>query len=60
MPRVEKGKYPDRQERQAEHVDTAYVEHCLPEDEAERLAWAEVNDVHPGGEKPESRKSRLR
>src|SRR5258705_11612714 len=52
MPQGDKGKYTDKQKRQAEHIEEGYVERGLSEDEAERRAWATVNKVHHGGEKP--------
>jgi plasmid stabilization system protein ParE len=52
MPRGEKDKYTDKQKRQAEHIEEGYRERGLSEEEAERRAWATVNAVHGGGEKP--------
>jgi plasmid stabilization system protein ParE len=52
MPRGEKDKYTDKQKRQAEHIEEGYRERGLSQDEAERRAWATVNAVHGGGEKP--------
>jgi len=52
MPRGEKDKYTDKQKRQAEHIEEGYKERGVSEDEAERRAWATVNAVHGGGEKP--------
>jgi plasmid stabilization system protein ParE len=52
MPRGDKSKYTDKQERQADHIEKGYEEHGVPKDEAERRAWATVNKVHHGGEKP--------
>lgn len=52
MPRGDKDKYTDKQKRQAEHIEEGYKEKGLSEDEAERRAWATVNAVHHGGEKP--------
>ena len=52
MPRGDKGKYTDKQKRQAEHIEEGYEASGLSEDEAERRAWATVNAVHGGGEKP--------
>ena len=57
MPRGDKGKYKDKQERQTEQVEASYIQHGLPEDEAERLAWATVNDLHNRGEQTGARKS---
>jgi plasmid stabilization system protein ParE len=52
MPRGDKSKYTDKEKRQAEHIEEGYLEHGVPEEEAERRAWATVNKVHGGGEKP--------
>jgi hypothetical protein len=52
MPRGDKGKYTDKQKRQAEHIEESYEERGLSEEEAERRAWATVNAAHGGGEKP--------
>ena len=52
MPRGDKSKYTDKQERKAEHIEEGYKKRGVPEDEAERRAWATVNKIHKGGEKP--------
>ena len=52
MPQGDKRKYTDKQKRQAEHIEEGYKERGLSEGEAERRAWATVNKVHGGGEKP--------
>jgi hypothetical protein len=52
MPRGDKRHYTDKQKRQAEHIEEGYEGRGVPEDEAERRAWATVNKVHGGGEKP--------
>ena len=52
MPRGDKSKYTDKEKRQAEHIEEGYEKRGLPENEAERRAWATVNKVHKGGEKP--------
>ena len=52
MPRGDKSKYTNKQERQAEHIEEGYEKRGLPEKEAKRRAWATVNKVHKGGEKP--------
>ena len=54
MPRGDKGKYTDKQKRQAEHIEESYEERGVSEEEAERRAWATVNAAHGGGEKPGS------
>jgi hypothetical protein len=52
MPQGDKSKYTDKEKRQAQHIEEGYEERGVPEDEAERRAWATVNKVHGGGEKP--------
>jgi hypothetical protein len=52
MPQGDKRKYTAKQKRQAEHIEEGYEARGLPEEEAERRAWATVNAVHGGGEKP--------
>ena len=52
MPRGDKGKYTDKQKRQAEQIEESYEERGVSEEEAERRAWATVNAAHGGGEKP--------
>ena len=52
MPRGDKSKYTDKEKRQAEHIEEGYERRGLPVKEAERRAWATVNKVHKGGEKP--------
>ena len=52
MPRGDKSKYTDKQKRMAEHIEEGYEGRGIPEAEAERRAWATVNKVHKGGEKP--------
>ncbi len=51
MPRGDKDKYTDKQKRQAEHIEEGYEKSGLPEDEAERRAWATVNKQDGGGKK---------
>jgi hypothetical protein len=52
MPRGDKDKYTDKEKRQARHIEKGYESRGVSEDEAERRAWATVNAVHHGGEKP--------
>jgi plasmid stabilization system protein ParE len=52
MPKGDKRKYTEKQKRQAEHIEEGYEARGLSEREAERRAWATVNKVHGGGEKP--------
>ena len=52
MPRNDKRRYTGKQKRQAEHIEKGYEAQGLSEDEAERRAWATVNKIHGGGEKP--------
>jgi len=51
MPRGDKSKYTDKQKRQAEHIEEGYKERGVSEEEAERRAWATVNDMTGGGKK---------
>ena len=52
MPRGDKDKYTDKEKRQARHIEQGYEKRGVSEDEAGRRAWATVNAVHHGGEKP--------
>lgn len=51
MPRGDKGKYTDKQKRQAEHIAEGYEARGVPESEAEGRAWATVNKETGGGKK---------
>jgi hypothetical protein len=55
VPRGDRDKYTDKQKRQAEHIEESCEERGGAEEEAERRAWATVNAVHKGGEKPGGR-----
>jgi plasmid stabilization system protein ParE len=52
MPRGDKSKYTEKQKRQAEHIEEGYEERGVPEEEAERRAWATVNEMTSGGKQP--------
>ena len=52
MPRGDKSKYTDKQERKAEHIEESYESRGVPEKEAERRAWATVNKDDGGGKRP--------
>ena len=52
MPRGDKSKYTDKQERMAEHIEEGYEKKGVSEKEAERRAWATVNKMTGGGNKP--------
>lgn len=52
MPRGDKSKYTDKQERKADHIADGYEERGVSEKEAERRAWATVNKDDGGGKKP--------
>lgn len=52
MPRGDKSKYTDKQERMAEHIEEGYEKKGVSEEEAERRAWATVNKQTGGGNKP--------
>lgn len=51
MARGDKGKYTDKQKRQAEHIEEGYEKRGVSDDEAERRAWATVNKSSGGGKK---------
>ena len=52
MPRGDKSKSTDKQERMAEHIEEGYEKQGVSEKEAERRAWATVNKQTGGGNKP--------
>jgi hypothetical protein len=51
MARGDKGKYTDKQKRQAEHIEEGYEKRGVSDNEAERRAWATVNKTTHGGQK---------
>lgn len=51
MPRGDKSKYTDKQERKADHIADGYEAKGVSEKEAERRAWATVNKDDGGGKK---------
>ena len=51
MPRGDKSKYTDKQERKADHIAEGYEKRGVSEKEAERRAWATVNKDDGGGKK---------
>jgi plasmid stabilization system protein ParE len=51
MPRGDKSKYTDKQERKADHIAEGYEKKGVSEKEAERRAWATVNKDDGGGKK---------
>ena len=51
MPRGEKSKYTDKQERKAEHIAKGYEKEGVGKKEAARRAWATVNKDDGGGKK---------
>lgn len=51
MPRGDKDAYTDKQKRKAAHIEQGYEQRGVPEDEAERRAWATVNKESGGGNK---------
>jgi plasmid stabilization system protein ParE len=52
MPRGDKSKYTDKQERKADHIAEGYAKRGVPAKEAERRAWATVNKDDGGGKEP--------
>jgi plasmid stabilization system protein ParE len=51
MARGDKGKYTEKQKRQAEHIAEGYEDRGVKKKEAKRRAWATVNDMTGGGKK---------
>ena len=51
MPQGDKSAYTDKQKRQAEHIEEGYKKDGVSTKEAERRAWATVNDRTGGGKK---------
>jgi hypothetical protein len=51
MPRGDKSKYTDKQQRKAEHIEEGYEARGVSDKEAERRAWATVNAEDQGGKK---------
>jgi plasmid stabilization system protein ParE len=52
VPRGDKSKYTEKQDRKAEHIAESYEQRGVPENEAERRAWATVNKDDGGGKRP--------
>ena len=52
MPRGDKSKYTDKQERKADHIAEGYEQRGVGQKEAERRAWATVNKDDGGGKNP--------
>lgn len=51
MPRGDKSKYTNKQDRQAEHIEEGYEKRGVAKKEAKRRAWATVNAESGGGKK---------
>ena len=51
MPRGDKSKYTEKQDRRADHIAKGYEARGVSEKEAERRAWATVNAESGGGKK---------
>lgn len=58
MPRGGKSSYTDKQKRQARHIEEGYEKKGVPEDTAEKRAWATVNKISGGGKKSGSGRAR--
>jgi plasmid stabilization system protein ParE len=58
MPRGEKSKYTDKQRRQADKIAKGYTDRGVSSKEAERRAWATVNEMTGGGKKSGSGRGR--
>lgn len=51
MARGDKDAYTDKQKRRAHHIEESYRARGVPEEEAERRAWATENKISGGGKK---------
>lgn len=51
MPRGDKSKYTEKQDRKADHIAEGYEKRGVGKKEAERRAWATVNKDDGGGKK---------
>ena len=51
MPQGDKGKYTDKQKREAEHIAEGYEDSGVGKKEAKSRAWATVNKESGGGNK---------
>lgn len=51
MPRGDKSKYSGKQKRQADHIEEGYEKRGVSKKEAEKRAWATVNQSSGGGKK---------
>ena len=51
MPQGDKSAYTGKQKRQAEHIEKGYEKKGVPDEEAEKRAWATVNKQEGGGKK---------
>jgi hypothetical protein len=51
MPRGDKSKYTDKQERKAVHIEEGYEKRGVPKKVAKARAWATVNKEDGGGNK---------
>jgi len=52
MPRGDKSKYTDKQQRMERHIEEGYEQRGVGREEAERRSWATVNKQTGGGNKP--------
>lgn len=60
MPQGSKAKCSPKQKRKAEHIEEGYKERGVPEQEAERRAWATVNAQDGGGRRGGSASAKAR
>ena len=58
MPRGDKSAYTDKQKRRAEHIEEGYEKRGVSKKEAQRRAWATVNQESGGGKKSGSGRGR--
>jgi plasmid stabilization system protein ParE len=58
MPRGDKSKYTNKQDRKADHIAEGYEKRGVAHKEAKRRAWATVNKESGGGKKSGSGRGR--
>jgi len=51
MPQGDKSAYTGKQKRQGEYIEKGYEKKGVPDEEAEKSAWATVNKQDGGGKK---------
>lgn len=55
MPRGDKSAYTDKQKRQAKHIENSELHAGRSKTDAERIAWATVNQQDGGGKQKQAK-----